>query len=297
MAQALAMAQAPWTLRQARHVFSTTSIPCPPSSSPDQLSARQARVGSIATEVCGGGGGGLIPFPFVSLGPSSMAKGMQRRHSQQWGPCPAGSRSIGNATVERITKPDLASFGSFLFGASTRSPTKEWRWLLREAPATHYCSRHTLLYWIPWSNLPASFPGSNMEIIDANHNRTCDTASGLAVGFELGVAGNHGNTFKQRHIYSEEEIGTWKPMNSNRNTHIGKRISLFRLYGRTPRMLLRPAPLLRRLQSGTVSRTAQRLTCSVSPQTLHLIFASDPAAPPRVGFCRRSFKNPSHGLC
>ncbi|KAK1493206.1 hypothetical protein CCUS01_13851 [Colletotrichum cuscutae] len=91
MAQALAMAQAPWTSRQARHVFSTTSIPCPPSSSPDQLSARQARVGSIATEVCGGGGGGgggggLIPFPFVSLGPSSTAKGMQRRHSQQWGP-------------------------------------------------------------------------------------------------------------------------------------------------------------------------------------------------------------------
>ncbi|KAK1636940.1 hypothetical protein BDP81DRAFT_428678 [Colletotrichum phormii] len=29
----------------SNHVFSPTSIPCSPSSSPDQLSARQARVG------------------------------------------------------------------------------------------------------------------------------------------------------------------------------------------------------------------------------------------------------------
>lgn len=46
-----------------------------------------------------------------------------------------------------------------------------------------------------------------MEIIDANHNRTCDAASGLAVGFELGVAGNHGNTFKQRQISCIEKKG------------------------------------------------------------------------------------------
>ncbi|KAK1687634.1 hypothetical protein BDP55DRAFT_82756 [Colletotrichum godetiae] len=74
------------------------------------------------------------------------------------------------------------------------------------------------------------------------------------------------------------------PQDSKSSTHIATfTYGIFRLYGINPKMLLRHVRLLRCLQSGTVSRTTQRLTCSASPQTLHLIFASDPAAPPQVG--------------
>lgn len=70
--------------------------------------------------------------------------------------------------------------------------------------------------------------------IAANHNCTCDAAFGLVVGFELGVAGDYGNTLEQRQSYSDEKTSIRNTTISKNSAHVGRHISLFRLYGTTP---------------------------------------------------------------